>query len=471
MKTSGHAQRLALFLLLVVAAPPSAGAYGLLTHQQLIDQSWKSAIVPILLSRFPSLTAQQLSTAHAYAYGGSVIQDLGYYPFSNGFFSDLTHYVRTGDFVRSLFRNARTADELAFAIGALAHYFGDSIGHSQVTNRSVAIEFPKLSAKYGPSVNYAQDKIAHSRVEFAFDINQAVTLRLAPYDVVVSIGLKVPWGQLAAAFQETYGFPLRDILGPSSNAMRAYHFGARRFLPAVTYAEGLIHHHRFPLDPAGTQFNLYEQRTAQLAREAEWDRYRKKPGPGTHLMAGLIFILPKIGPLKVLAIKGPTVQTQSLYIESVNLTTTALALALTQLGAPDPSAEVTDRMMTDLIRKSNAEMAAGVALPPASVPLPTAPPAATISASLVPNRDLDTGKRVVPGEYSLTDQTYARLLAGVTKNPWLPVPDGLKQDVLQYYADPDAPISTRRDKKKWARVQQQLLVLSTMPTEPDLVLP
>jgi hypothetical protein len=455
----------------VVAPPQSADAYGLLTHEQLIDQSWKPAIVPILLSRFPSLTAEQLSTAHAYAYGGSVIQDLGYYPFGNAFFSDLTHYVRTGDFVRSLFRNAHTADELAFAVGALAHYFGDSIGHSQVTNPSVAIEFPKLNAKYGPSVNYAHDKMAHSRVEFAFDINQAVKRRLAPYDVVASIGLKVPWDQLAAAFRETYGFPLRDILGRSSNAMRAYRFGARRFLPALTYAQGLIHQHRFPLDPTGREFDLYEQRTAQLAREGEWDRYRKKPGPGTHLLAGLIVILPKIGALKMLAIKGPTVHTQSLYIESVNLTTTALALALTQLGVPDPSGAATDRMMADLIRVRNAEMAAGIRSHPALAALPPARSTATISASLVPNRDLDTGRRVVPGEYPLTDKTYARLLAGVTKHPSLPVPDGLKQDILQYYADPDAPISTRRDKKKWARVQRQLQVLSTMPTESDSVLP
>ena len=171
----------------------SAKAYGILTHQQMIDQSWESTIVPILLSRFPSLSPEQLRKAHACAYGGSVIQDLGYYPFSNAYFSELTHYVRSGDFVQSLFRNAHSADEIAFAIGALAHYLGDSIGHSQATNPSVAIAFPKLSRKFGPSVNYAQSKDSHGQVEFAFDVNQAAKRRLAPYDYVGYIGFEVPW--------------------------------------------------------------------------------------------------------------------------------------------------------------------------------------------------------------------------------------------------------------------------------------
>ena len=145
---------------LLLASAERADAYGVLTHQQLVDQSWTAITVPVLLSRYPSLTPEQLRRAHAYAYGGCAIQDLGYYPFGNSFFSDLTHYVRSGDFVWSLFRNAHSADELAFAIGALTHYLGDSIGHSQATNPAVAIAFPKLGARYGPSVNFAQGKNA-----------------------------------------------------------------------------------------------------------------------------------------------------------------------------------------------------------------------------------------------------------------------------------------------------------------------
>jgi hypothetical protein len=321
-------------------------------------------------------------------------------------------------------------------------------------------------------VNYAQGKHPHGQVEFAFDINQAVKQRLAPYDYHGYIGLEVPWDQVAKAFYDTYGFPIRDILGHYGNALRSYRFGARRFLPEFTYAEALIHRHSFPAETPGLEFDLFEQRTAQLAREAEWDAYRKNPGAGTHILAGLLVILPKIGPLKMLAIKIPTAQTESLYIESVNLSTTALALVLHQLGAPEPPAGViTDQTITDAVRKENAEISAAIVSDSAPVALPIIRSAVTLSASLVPDRDLDTGKRVVPGGYLLTDQTYVKLLARVTKDPAQSVPEGLKEDILYYYADPDDAISTKRDTKKWAQVQKQLQVLTGMTTKPGPVLP
>lgn len=182
-------------LLTVCAAalfcPPANQAYSVQTHEQLIDLAWTPAIVPLLLARFPGLTSAQLQEAHAYAYGGSAIQDLGYYPFGNEFFSDLTHYVRSGDFVRSLLRNAKTADELAFAVGALSHYVGDSTGHSVAVNPSVAIDFPKLRAQYGPVVTYDESPHSHVRTEFAFDINEISKRRFAPSAYLEHVGLSL----------------------------------------------------------------------------------------------------------------------------------------------------------------------------------------------------------------------------------------------------------------------------------------
>ena len=89
--------------------------YSVQTHQELIDLAWKQSIRPLLLKRFPTLTEAQLQEAHGYAYGGCAIQDFGYYPFGNKFFSDLTHYVRSGDFVVSLLRNANTPDDITAA--------------------------------------------------------------------------------------------------------------------------------------------------------------------------------------------------------------------------------------------------------------------------------------------------------------------------------------------------------------------
>src|SRR5579863_10128487 len=140
-------------------------AYSVLTHEEIVDLLWTSEIRPLLLKRFPDLTEVQITEAHSYAYGGAVIQDLGYYPFGSAEFSDLVHYVRSGDFVRELLMQSQDADEYAFALGALAHYASDVAGHPAV-NQSVAIEYPKLRAKYGNSVKYAQDHTAHLKTEF-----------------------------------------------------------------------------------------------------------------------------------------------------------------------------------------------------------------------------------------------------------------------------------------------------------------
>jgi len=405
----------------LLAWPPSGEAYGVLTHHQLIDQAWNTVIVPILLNRFPLLTTDQMREAHAYAYGGCVVQDFGYYPFGNEFFSDLTHYVRTGDFVQKLFQHAHTANEFAFAIGALSHYVGDSIGHSQATNPSVAITFAKLRAKYGSSVNYAQGKHQHVQVEWAFDVNQAAKLRMAPAAYVRAVGLKVPREQLAAAFYETYGIPLREILSGLFPAMKTFRFGARSFIPNFTYAEALLHKGRLPADTPGPELEEYKHQIGQLPKEEGWEQYRRKPGIKIHLLAGLIVILPKVGTLKDLAIKVPTEETERAYIASVNLATQALAVDLRQLMGTQVDVGLADR-------------------------------------------DLDTGQPVVPGGYPLTDKTYAQLLTRVTKVPTEPIPAGLKADLIAYYADPAAPISTKKKPKEWGAVQEQLQTLFGMKT-------
>src|ERR1035437_10848114 len=186
-----------LFFLLLWPWCGQAHAYSLLTHEQLIDLTWKDSIVPLLLSRYPTLTPAELEHARAYAYGGCVIQDIGYYPFGDASFSNLTHYVRSGDFVINLFRNAGNADELAFAVGALSHYIGDSEGHSLATNIAVPVEFPKLRARYGSVVNYAQGKNEHVQTEFAFDIDEIAHHRMAPSHYLKLIGLEVPVKQLS----------------------------------------------------------------------------------------------------------------------------------------------------------------------------------------------------------------------------------------------------------------------------------
>ena len=226
-----------LFLFVLCPCDRYAGAYSLLTHEQLIDLTWTDSIVPLLLSRYPTLTTAELDQARAYAYGGCVIQDIGYYPFGDVSFSNLAHYVRSGDFVVNLFRNAGNANELAFAVGALSHYVGDAEGHSLATNRAVPVEFPKLGKKYGTTVSYAEGKHEHVQTEFAFDINEIAHHRMAPFRYLKHIGLAVPWRQLALAYYQTYGLT-EEFAGTRSQRINVheYQFAVRSFIPHIAYS-------------------------------------------------------------------------------------------------------------------------------------------------------------------------------------------------------------------------------------------
>jgi hypothetical protein len=416
-----------LALVVLFLSARTGVTYSVQTHEQLIDLTWKSSIRPLLVSRYPKLTEAQIREAHAYAYGGCAIQDLGYYPFGKTLFSDLTHYVRSGDFIVALLRDASTADELAFAVGALSHYIGDNIGHSQVVNVSVALEFPSLAKKYGPVVTYAESEHAHVRTEFAFDIDEISKHRFAPLKYLDHVGLKVPQPMLERAFFETYGLDMRQTLGFRRPVVKGYRFGVRAFLPRIAYAEALLHKNGFPPDTQNAAADRLRADLLQASQDNDWEPYRRTPGIGTHMLAGLIFILPKVGALSSLSIKGPTDDTQAKYIDSVNRSAATLRGALNHFSA--------------------------------------------ISSAL-PNRDLDTGNEIRPGSYVLTDQTYAKLLALLTeKRKGQPqvLPLGLKDNVLAYYADPASPISTKKNAKKWAKVQVELAQLATLKASPNPV--
>jgi hypothetical protein len=385
--------------------------------------AWKLSIRPILLKHYPTLTEAQLQEAHAYAYGGSAIQDFGYYPFGNAFFSNLTHYVRSGDFVLSLLRDAHTADELAFAIGSLSHYIGDTVGHSAAINLAVPVEFPKLKERYGANINYAQNPHAHVQTEFAFDINQLSKRRFAPSDYTKFVGLEVPRDLLRKSFFETYGLNLPDIIGTKETSIRVYRYAVRRFLPNIARAETLLHKKNFPEDLPSPDLDALKADLIQASADNNWEAYRKNPGVTSHLYAGFIFILPKVGTLKMLAIKGPNQQTEDLYIKSVNRSIKSLRFVLTHF----------DRIEYYL-----------------------------------PNRDLDTGLIVKPGGYPLADGTYAKLLDMITQHPDKVIPNQLKHDLIAFYADPQAPIITKKDPEKWAKVQENLKTLETMKTIGEL---
>jgi hypothetical protein len=458
MKTALIKSAACITLLMIASCWRQAAAYSLLTHEQLIDLAWKGSIVPLLLSRYSDLTPAQLDEAHSYAYGGCVIQDIGYYPFGDASFSDLTHYVRTGDFVVSLFRNANNADELAFAVGALSHYIGDSVGHAVATNRAVPVEFPKLAAKYGPVVNYAEGEHQHVQTEFAFDINEIAHHRLAPLRFLRHIGLRVPIKQLALAYYQTYGLT-EDFTGRRGRRfnVRTYRFAVRTLIPRIAYAITLRRRRHEPREPDTPEFNEIVAEAAAVDKENDWDAYRRKAGLETYAIAALLFVIPKIGPLKLVDVKGPTTATEGDYMHSVALSITILRGTLARFTPPSNASTQDERAAT----------------PPAtllSMISATSPDILLRSKDPIhplPNRDLDTGRVVQPGGYLLTDSTYAQLLHRITQQPTQAIPPGIKREIQAYYANPDAPIATKKNPAQWTQVQADLTTLAAMKTSSE----
>lgn len=410
-------------LLLSLTAEPRAAAYSFLTHETIVDLAWEGSIKPVLLKRFPKTTPEEMRRAHAYAYGGSTIQDAGYYPFGHAIFSDLTHYVRTGDLIVFMIRDSRNVNELAFALGALSHYVGDSIGHQGAVNPATATEFPALEKKYGSSVTYEESPHAHVRTEFAFDVDQLSDARFAPSAYLHSVGLLVARRVLEQAFFETYGLRLHDVLGGESASFHSYQSSVRRVLPKLALAEVLLHGGGFPPDRPTPAFTEFDGRLNRAAQENGWNKFhRKRANFSTRMVAVGIFIVPKIGAISDLAIRGPEQETEGRYVQSVNHSVDEYSKLLRELSDSG---------------QDGFHLA---------------------------NLDLDTGYVTRPGSYRLTDETYAILLNRLTrKDPYRRIPAELRQNVLSYYADPNAPITTKKNPKAWKRVQKELPLLRAKP--------
>jgi len=409
---------LALTVVAIVLSINSTG-YSVFTHEELVDLAWNDSIRPLLLARFPGATEHQLRNAHAYAYGGSAIQDMGYYPFGKQFFSNLTHYARSGDFVAWLLSNAHTIDEYAFAIGALSHYLGDSLGHSEAVNPATAVEFPKLRKKFGDSVTYDQSPHGHIRTEFAFDIGELTDTAFAPPAYLRFIGFKVPRKFLERAFIHVYGFDVHEILGRAHPALRSYRSSVRSFIPAFAEAEVVLHRHQFPPHPDDEAYRIFAERVSRTNYERRWKHTYKGPGFKAHLLAFVVRIVPKIGAASDLAIKIPNPETQESYLRSVNHTVD---------------------VFHDILRKLREESNQPVTLA---------------------NVDLDTGDRVKFGDYPLADQTYARLLERLTSKPERSIPEDVRKNIIEFYAAsriiPESPVE----------VSERLMTLRTMKATTD----
>jgi hypothetical protein len=400
----------------LLSSSPSP-AYSVLTHEQIVDFLWESDIKKVLGERFPGATIEQFRTAHAYAYGGSLIQDMGYYPGGSRFFSDLVHYVRSGDFVSEMIRQARNMNEMAFALGALSHYVSDSDGHPAV-NRAVPISFPRLKKKFGNVVPYEDDRVAHILTEFGFDLVQVAQQRYTSQAFHDFIGFEVARPVLERAFEITYGMKLKDVLYDEDVAISSYRHAISVWLPRITSAALIAKRQELEAVP---NFNpktfRYILRRSQYEREFGKNYYR--PSFFSRMIAGIAKALPKVGPLRVINPKPPTAETQKMYVKSLEVAVNDYRRMVH--GAADQQLPLTDV-------------------------------------------DLDTGKTTTPGEYRLADETYARLVRELALTKFSTADPGLRANILAYYGDANKPLATKESRCEWKEIARDLAILKEQPS-------
>jgi hypothetical protein len=382
-----------ILCLVLICFVPDAFSYSVLTHEAIIDSLWTDSIQPLLKQRFPRATDKDLKAAHAYVYGGSIIQDMGYYPFGSKFFTDLTHYVRSGDFVGAMLRDSVTLYEYAFALGAMAHYVADSEGHPLGTNRAVPILYPKLQRKYGTDVTYSDNPSSHLKTEFGFDV------------------LEVSKPLLQRSFQHTYGLDLNDVFATLDLAIGTYRKTVSGLIPKMTLVAWEMKKDEIEKSQPGTTRTQFLYNVSRAEYEKQWGTQYRTPGFGSRVLAQVIRVLPKVGPLRALSFKMPTPQAEKLFMDSFNVTIER------------------DRALLAAERTRREQLA---------------------------DLNLDVGKQTTAGMYKMADEAYAKLVKELAKHKFAGISPELRENVLAFYKDENAPASTRRHRKEWASLQQEL---------------
>jgi zinc dependent phospholipase C len=384
------------FALLLLCFPSSSSAYSVLAHEALIDNAWDKQIVPLLTRRFPRASKDELREARAYAYGGSLIQDLGYYPFGSRFFTNLVHYVRSGDFVVALVRNAQTVDEYAFALGALAHYASDNAAHPTV-NHALPVVYPKLRAKYGDTVLFGNSPTRHVMVEFSFDVLQVARGQFKSDAYQDLIGFEVSRDLLERAFHETYGLELKDLFGDVSLAIGTYRKAASEIIPDVTrIAWREKRDEILAATPDVAEHDFVYTMTRQQYDDEFGTTYRK-PSFFVRMVVAIFKVIPKFGPFKPLAFEPLTADLEQQFLASF-----------------DASCDRYLRLL-DTIKDGRLSLS---------------------------DTDLDTGKPPAHGVNTLADKTYDELLSKLRRKEKGELSPELRRALAEHYDSPPSRTSS-----------------------------
>ncbi len=397
--------------------------YSVLTHEAIVDSLWDASIQKMLLKRFPMSTPEELEQAHAYVYGGCIHQDMGYYPFSSKLFSDLTHYVRSGDYVVAMIRESQDLNEYAFALGALAHYAADNNGHRLGTNLAVPILYPELRSKFGKTVTYWDNPLSHIRTEFGFDVLQVAQGRYATDRYRAFIGFKVSKPLLERAFQDTYGLEMKDVFGNLDLALGSFRYSTSTIIPGMTRVAWQLKRDTFIREIPGVTKRKFLFNLSRSSYEKEWGTEYHRPGIRTRLVSWVLRIVPKSGPFKGLAFRAPTPEVEKMFMASFNAT-------------------------VDSYRALLANVDAG-------------------RLEIVVNENIDVGAPTPAGQYVGTDLAYDKLLGKLADHKFVGISAELRGDILDYYKDRKPPVSppTKKASATWAKLLEQRAQLKQLQPE------
>ena len=386
--------------------------YSVLTHEAIVDSVWDASIQKVLLKRFPAATPEELEKAHAYVYGGAILQDMGYYPFSNPFFSDLTHYVRSGDFVVALVRESQDLNEYAFALGALAHYAADNNAHPLATNLAVPILYPELRAKFGKTVTYWDNPVSHLRTEFSFDVLQVSLGRYAPDKYRTFIGFQVAKPVLERAFRDTYGLEMKDVFGSLDLALGSFRYSVGSLIPNMTRVAWQLKKDTLVRETPGITQKTFLFNLSRASYEKDWGRDYHRLGIRTRLVSWIVRVVPKSGPFKSLAFRSPTPEVEKMFMASFNSTVDKYKALLATVEA------------------KNLALA---------------------------NSNFDTGATTLAGRYQGTDDAYDKLLGKLADRKFEGVSAALRTNLLDYYKDrkPGVAPPTKKANAEWAKLGER----------------
>ena len=404
-----------LLVALSLAFAHPANAYSVLTHEAIIDSAWKDSIRPALLNRFPNAQPDELRTAHAYAYGGAIIQDMGYYPHGNKLFSDLTHYVRSGDFIEALLRDAQDLNEYAFALGAMSHYVADNYGHRLGTNVAEPLLYPHLAKKYGNMMNYEENPLAHVMTEFGFDVLEVAKGVYAPDAYRDFIGFDVADRVLDQAFLETYGLQLKSVFGNEERVIGSYRHDVSSLIPKATKVAWALKKDDIEKSEPGITRTKFLFNISRASYEKNWGRDYQRPSFFDEMLAFLLRLVPKIGPLRILKLRTPTPEAERLFEASFNA-------ALDRYRV----------LLQEQLQAGKVDL---------------------------PNDNFDLGITAERGQYWMCDRATAQLLVRLSSTDFEDATSELRADLLQFYSEPPGhqqKILSAKDRRKLQQALEQL---------------